>query len=276
MPKLDFSKGIPAECTTLVAVPSLLLNEKQVRELVNDLEVRFLANREPNLHFALLTDLPDSVSKPRENDSHPLVELAVRLINDLNARYVLRATARLRVMARFSSCTAIASYNTRQGVWMGWERKRGKLLDLNKLLAGTFDAFPIKAGRLEVLRTVRYILTLDSDTQLPHGAAAQAGGRHCPPAQPGGDRSAAPHRHRRLRNPAAARERCGAARPRNRGWPPSIPARMASIFTRAPSPTPTRICSAKASLPGREFTKRPRCMPCSIAAFRAMPCSVTT
>ena len=58
-----------------------------MRELVNDLEVRFLANREPNLHFALLTDLPDSVSKPRENDSHPLVELAVRLIDDLNEKY---------------------------------------------------------------------------------------------------------------------------------------------------------------------------------------------
>ena len=74
LPKLDFSKGIPDECTTLVAVPTLLLNEKQVRELVNDLEVRFLANRDPHLHFALLTDLPDSVSKPHDNDSNPLVE----------------------------------------------------------------------------------------------------------------------------------------------------------------------------------------------------------
>ena len=56
---------------------------------------------------------------------------------------------------------------------MGWERKRGKLLDLNKLLAGDFDAFPIKAGRLEALSQIRYVLTLDSDTQLPRGAAAR-------------------------------------------------------------------------------------------------------
>ncbi len=77
LPKLDFSEGIPRDCTTLVAVPTLLINEKQVRKLVNDLEVRFLANRDPNLHFALLTDLPDSVSKPHEKDSHPLVDLAV-------------------------------------------------------------------------------------------------------------------------------------------------------------------------------------------------------
>ena len=60
MPKLDFSEGVPDNCTTLVAVPSLLFNEKQVRRLVEDLEVRFLGNHDPNIHFALLTDLPDS------------------------------------------------------------------------------------------------------------------------------------------------------------------------------------------------------------------------
>jgi cyclic beta-1,2-glucan synthetase len=170
LPKLDFSRGIPAECTTLVAVPSLLLNEKQVRELVNDLEVRFLANREPNLHFALLTDLPDSVSKPRENDAHPLVDLAARLIDNLNAHYNSPRNGAFLFLHRHRI------FNSRQGVWMGWERKRGKLLDLNNYLTGTFDAFPIKAGRIEVLRQVRYILTLDSDTQLPHGTAARLAG----------------------------------------------------------------------------------------------------
>jgi cyclic beta-1,2-glucan synthetase len=170
IPKLDFSSGIPAECTTLVAVPTLLLNEKQVRELVNDLEVRFLANREPNLHFALLTDLPDSVSKPRENDTHPLVDLAVRLVNDLNTRYNSSRNGCFVFLHRHRI------FNTRQNVWMGWERKRGKLLDLNKFLAGTFDPFPIKAGRLDVLRSVRYIVTLDSDTQLPHGTAGRLAG----------------------------------------------------------------------------------------------------
>ena len=69
LPKMDFSNGIPAESTTLVAVPTLLLNEDQVHDLVTDLEVRFLANRDPHLHFALLTDLPDAVSEPRDKDS---------------------------------------------------------------------------------------------------------------------------------------------------------------------------------------------------------------
>ena len=167
LPKLDFSTAIPAEFSTLVAVPTLLLNENHLRKLVNDLEVRCLGNRDPNLHFALLTDLADSVSKPRGNDSHPLVELAVRLINQLNAKYASQGFGAFLLLHRHRV------YNTRQGVWMGWERKRGKLLDLNKLLAHEYDAFPIKAGPVGVLEKVRYVLTVDSDTQLPRGEAAR-------------------------------------------------------------------------------------------------------
>ncbi len=167
LPKLEFSSHIPQECTTVVAIPTLLLNEKQVRELVEDLEVRFLANRDPNLHFALLTDLPDSASKPHDKDSNPLVDLAIRLIDGLNARYSSTGGGGFLFLHRHRI------FNVRQGVWMGWERKRGKLLDLNKLLVGEYDAFPIKAGRLDVLHNVRYILTLDSDTQLPRGSAAR-------------------------------------------------------------------------------------------------------
>jgi hypothetical protein len=167
MPKLDFSRGIPAECSTLVTVPTLLLNEDQVRDLVNDLEVRFLANRDPHLHFALLTDLPDSISKPREKDSNALVELAVQLIDRLNAKYASPRHGVFVLLHRHRI------FNRMQGVWMGWERKRGKILDLNKLLKGEFDAFPIKAGPTDALRHVRFVLTLDSDTQLPRGTAAR-------------------------------------------------------------------------------------------------------
>ena len=170
LPKLNFSKGIPPECTTLVAVPSLLLSEKQVKELVRDLEVRYLANRDPNLHFALVTDLPDSVSQPRDKDSDPLAELAAQLISDLNTKYRSNKSGAFVLLHRHRI------FSTRQGVWMGWERKRGKLLDLNKYLAGDYDAFPIKAGGLDALQQVRYILTLDSDTQLPRGTAARLAG----------------------------------------------------------------------------------------------------
>ncbi|HEY0797430.1 MAG TPA: glucoamylase family protein [Acidisarcina sp.] len=167
LPKLDFSKGIPAEFTTLVVVPTLLISERQVRDLVESLEVRFLANQDPNLHFALLTDLPDSVTRPRENDTNALVELARESIDRLNARYARGSHGSLMLLHRHRI------YNARQEVWMGWERKRGKLLDLNKYLKGEFNAFPVTAGNVAVLPSVRYIITLDSDTQLPRGTAHQ-------------------------------------------------------------------------------------------------------
>jgi cyclic beta-1,2-glucan synthetase len=171
LPKLDFSKGLPRECATLVAVPTLLMNEKQLRELVLDLEIRFLANQDPHLHFALITDLPDSVTKPNDRDSHPLVELAIRLIDELNTQYASHIRADAPKHGTFLLLHRHRIFNARQGVWMGWERKRGKLLDLNKFLTGQFDAFPVKAGNTDILRQVKYIITLDSDTQLPRGTA---------------------------------------------------------------------------------------------------------
>ena len=167
LPKLAFAKtGIPADCSTLVAVPTLLLSEKQLRELIADLEVRYLANQDPHLHFALITDLPDAVTKPREKDAGELVELAVRLINELNDRY------RDSRGGSFALFHRQRIFSAREGVWMGWERKRGKLLDLNKYLEGIFDAFAVKAGGVHEVGSVRYIITLDSDTQLPRGTAA--------------------------------------------------------------------------------------------------------
>src|SRR5215472_10186415 len=163
LPKLDFSKGIPKACTTLVAVPALLLSEKQVRHLVQALEVRFLGNHDPNLHFALLTDLPDSAVPSHEDD--PLVDLCANLIKELNEKYSGRQQGQFLLLHRHRV------YNPREKVWMGWERKRGKLMDLNKLLKGNYDSFPVKAGDTSVLSDVRFVITLDADTELPRGAA---------------------------------------------------------------------------------------------------------
>jgi hypothetical protein len=165
LPKLDFSKGVPPAFTTLVVVPTLLVKEKQVRELFDDLEVRYLANQDRNIHFGLLTDLPDSVTRPRQNDTDPLVDLAIQLTNELNERYAKAGAGSFFLLHRHRI------FNARQGVWMGWERKRGKLLDLNKLLKGQFDPFPVKAGNLSALMHAQYVITLDSDTQLPRGTA---------------------------------------------------------------------------------------------------------
>ena len=165
LPKLDFSRGIPDDCATMVAVPTLLFSEEQVHDLALDLEIRFLANRDRNLYFALLTDLTDAESPRDPNDA--LVSLCVRLIDGLNQRYHEGGFPRFFLFHRHHA------YNEAEGRWMGWERKRGKLLDLNRLLRGSFDAFPVKVGDLSVLPQIRYVITVDADTQLPRDSAAR-------------------------------------------------------------------------------------------------------
>ncbi len=167
LPKLDFSKGVPDDSVTFVVVPTLLLNEAQVRDLFDQLEARYLSNQDPNIHFGLLTDLPDAKARPLDEDSNPLASLAARCVDNLNTKYECEKGGSFFLLHRHRV------FNSRQGVWMGWERKRGKLLDLNKLLLGKLDSFPLKAGPLEALQRVRYIITLDSDTQLPRGTAAR-------------------------------------------------------------------------------------------------------
>lgn len=163
LPKMDF--GIPSDSTTIVVVPTLLLSEKQVRETVENLEVRYLANADPHLHFALLTDSPDSFHPFDERDE--LVGLCTKLIEDLNRKYQDRGKGSFFLFHRHRI------YNPAEGAWMGWERKRGKLLDLNNLLRNNFDSFPVKIGDLSILPNVRYVITLDSDTMLPRDAAQQ-------------------------------------------------------------------------------------------------------
>ena len=163
LPKLDFSEAVPDNCVTLVAVPSLLLSEKQVRGLIENLEVRYLGNHDPNIHFALVTDLPDSREPAREENA--LIDLCSELIRELNEKYSSLEAGTFFLFHRHRV------YNPREKSWMGWERKRGKLLDLNKLLRGQFDSFPVKIGELSILPSVRFVLTLDSDTELPRGTA---------------------------------------------------------------------------------------------------------
>jgi cyclic beta-1,2-glucan synthetase len=163
LPKMDFSDGLPSDCVTLVAIPTMLLTEDQVRKLVSDLEVRYLGNQDQHLHFALLTDLPDSPSEPVKD--HPLIDLASDLIRGLNEKYAAKRAGSFFLLHRHRI------YNPRERVWMGWERKRGKLMDLNNLLRGQFDNFPVKVGDLPTLSSVRFIITLDSDTDLPRGSA---------------------------------------------------------------------------------------------------------
>ena len=162
LPRLDFSRGVREDCTTVVAVPTLLFDESQVRDLVCDLEIRFLANRDPQVYFALLTDCPDSDRPFDERDR--LADFCAELVDGLNRRY---AGSPFLLLHRHRV------YNGGEGRWIGWERKRGKLLDFNRLLRGGFDSFPLKAGDLSILPRIRYVITLDTDTQLPRDCAAR-------------------------------------------------------------------------------------------------------
>jgi hypothetical protein len=165
LPKLDFSKSVDPASATIVAIPTLLINDKQIRQLVEDLEIRYLVNRDRNIFYALLTDLPDTAEPAGEQDRR--TDLATQLIEELNTRYAAEPYGGFYLFHRHRV------YNPREGAWMGWERKRGKLLDLNQLLRNVYDPFPVKAGDLSRLPKIRYVLTLDSDTQLPRGSAQQ-------------------------------------------------------------------------------------------------------
>ncbi|MEO6264028.1 MAG: glucoamylase family protein [Luteimonas sp.] len=167
LPRLDFSEGIPASARTLVVVPTMFGDAQAIAALAEMLEVRFLANRDPNLHFALLTDFFDADSATQPQDA-ALLEAAQGEIDALNARY---APERNDVFFLFHRPRL---WNPRERVWMGYERKRGKLAALNGFLrGGARDAFVRIAGNTQALGNVRYVITLDTDTQLPRDAARE-------------------------------------------------------------------------------------------------------
>ena len=167
LPRLDFSGGIPADSRTLIVVPSMLSGVDAVKDLLEGLEVRYLANRDDNLHFALLTDLVDAATETTPQDAE-LVQLAREGIAALNRRY---QTQRGDIFLLFHRPRR---WNPREGLWMGHERKRGKLAALNAFLRdGQPGAFSEVFGDTSRLAGVRYVITLDTDTQLPRDAAHQ-------------------------------------------------------------------------------------------------------
>ncbi|MDH4566337.1 cyclic beta 1-2 glucan synthetase [Pseudomonas sp. BN414] len=167
LPRLDYSKGLPIEARTLVVVPTLIGSAKDIEELCEGLEVRFLANRDNNLHFALLSDFLDATTEVQEQDAE-LQALARERIEALNRKYPEAAVDRFFLFHR------ARRWNPAEGAWMGFERKRGKISELNAVLRGTgLERFSLIVGRIDVLRQVNYVITLDTDTQLPRDAARQ-------------------------------------------------------------------------------------------------------
>jgi cyclic beta-1,2-glucan synthetase len=165
LPRLDLSAGIPANARTLVVVPTLLASVEEAEELVAHLEVQALGNLDPRIHFALLSDFPDAPSQVMPDDA-AILAAAEAGIEALNARSPEGGSDRFFLFHRERQ------WNPGEGTWMGWERKRGKLEELNRLLRGATDTgFRVRVGDPALLPGVRYCITLDSDTRLPRDAA---------------------------------------------------------------------------------------------------------
>jgi cellobiose phosphorylase len=186
LPRLDFSKGIPPSARTLVVVPTMLTSTASAEALLEALEVRFLANHDAHLHFALLTDFADAATENLDGDA-ALLLYAQSGIRQLNARYrgdVDPGDSDLFFLLHRPRC-----WNAVDAVWMGRERKRGKLEDLNAVLrTGDRSAFALVEGELPAPASVKYVITLDTDTQLPRDAARKMVGAMAHPLnRPGFD-----------------------------------------------------------------------------------------
>jgi cyclic beta-1,2-glucan synthetase len=175
LPKMDFTRGIPPDCRTVVAVPALLGCDDDVAALLARIELHWLANADANLHVAVLTDFADAEAVDRPEDD-ALVGRMAQGVRALNAHHGTAAHDPFHLLHR------PRRWNAAERSWMGWERKRGKLAVFNRFLAGDDETdFRLLADDLEVLRTIRFVITLDADTELPRDAARRLVGTFAHP-----------------------------------------------------------------------------------------------
>lgn len=178
LPGLALTDGVPTGLRTLVVVPTLLTGEAELRAHIESLEVHHLAGAGGDLSFALLSDGLDATTEVQEGDSR-LLTIAQEAIAALNLRHGPAPGGK-----RFYLLHRHRRFNASEGCWMGWERKRGKLHELNRLLRGATDtSFMALAGESQpdVLAGVRYVITLDADTRLPRDAALRLIGKMAHP-----------------------------------------------------------------------------------------------
>ncbi|MGB3391381.1 MAG: glucoamylase family protein, partial [Pseudaminobacter sp.] len=165
----EYKDGIPAEARTLVVVPSLIGSRDDVDENIRQLEIHHLANMHGEIHYALLSDWPDSDIEQSAGDKE-ILDYARAEIAALNARYPADGASLFHLLHRRRL------FNPAQGKWMGWERKRGKLHELNMLLRGDADTtfFPPEQPLPE---GIVHVMTLDADTRMTRGAVARLAGK---------------------------------------------------------------------------------------------------
>lgn len=165
----EFKNGIPEDARTLVAVPCMITKRDDVDELIRNLEVHYLTNPHGEIYFALLSDWKDSAQEETPADLE-ILDYAMRELEGLNARYRSEGRTRFYLLHRRRL------YNPAEGCWMGWERKRGKLHELNLLLRGDRDTSYMPGANM-VPENVRYVMTLDADTRLMRDAVTKLVGK---------------------------------------------------------------------------------------------------
>ncbi len=181
LPRLDFSKGLPEQHRTIVVVPTLINTLQEIDSLLEALEIRYLGNRDSNLLFALLTDFRDANARVMPEDA-ALIDYVRAGINTLNSTYCDKDSINKDGPISGKNCIFYLFHRQREWnavdhIWMGYERKRGKLEQFNTLLRdGDMDssnqtAFTDIVGDTAILYTIKYVITLDTDTQLPRDSA---------------------------------------------------------------------------------------------------------
>ena len=177
LPGLDLKAGVPPSLRTLVVVPTLLDNAADLLEQVERLEVHFLSSASGDLTFALLSDGVDADEEHLDGDEH-LLAIAAEAVARLNDRHGPGPDGN-----RFLLLHRRRVFNAGEKKWMGWERKRGKLCELNRLLRGATDTTFTSVGRRppQVPGGVRYVITLDADTRLPRDAVPRLIGKMAHP-----------------------------------------------------------------------------------------------
>ena len=165
IPKLELKDGIPEEYRTMVVIPTLLSSQDRVWELIEQMEVFYLANQGENIHFALLGDFKDS-NNEKEPEDEAIINAATKAVNELNERYQGDGECIFYFFHRNRQ------WNAAQKSWMGWERKRGALVEFTSLLRGEENTgFSTKIGDMSILPKIKFVITLDADTHLPRDAA---------------------------------------------------------------------------------------------------------
>jgi cyclic beta-1,2-glucan synthetase len=177
LPAMELAHGVLASLRTIVVVPTLLTTRSELEKQIEGLEVHYLASQDDNIHFALLSDWTDCIAQNAPDDDE-LLGTAAEGIARLNQRHGSSSEG-----ARFLLFHRRRIWNEGQGKWIGWERKRGKLHELNRLLRGVTDTTFVAIGSCPPVAPsgVRYVITLDADTRLPRGTVRRLIGKMAHP-----------------------------------------------------------------------------------------------